>query len=389
MAIYLPKIMRIGAGASMELPAVLRQLGLKRPMIVTDSFMLSSGTASPIIAALKRENVPHSVFDGCVPDPTSKVVAEGVAAYLQDPVGDRCDCVVGVGGGSPMDTAKAIAISVALDKGSSLRQFKPPSEPPKGLPIIAVPTTAGTGSEATKVSVVTDVDTLEKMPLNGLSLLPEVALVDYTLTLSCPRRLTADTGIDALCHALEAYVSRKHNSFSDSQALPVMATIPMYLRRACSDPGDREAREKLMFASTQAGIAFSNSSVTLIHGMSRPIGALFHVPHGMSNAMLLPSITAFSLEGDASRYAEASRTMGFADSSDSTVRAGSLLLDGLQRLCSDLEVPTLEEFGVPRDEYFNSIKTMAEQALASGSPANNPRLSTPEQLHALYTQLWA
>ena len=208
----------------------------------------------------------------------------------------------------------------------------------------------------------------------GPGLLPTAALVDFELTMGKPMRLTADSGLDSLCHALEAFVSRKANPFTDSLALTAMSTITSNLRKACTEPGNREARERLMLASTQAGIAFSNASVTLIHGMSRPIGAFFHVPHGLSNAMLLPSITAYSLPGAQERYAQASRAMGFADASTSDAQANVALMDGLFSLTSALEVPTLKEFGVDKEMCIAHVSTMARQVRRACVRAHVPPL---------------
>jgi len=227
------------------------------------------------------------------------------------------------------------------------------------------------------------------MLLMGQGLLPSVALVDFELTMNKPFRLTADNGLDALCHALEAYVSRKATPFTDTLALAACRSITRHLRTACAMPSDRAAREALMLAATQAGIAFSNSSVTLIHGMSRPVGAKFHIPHGLSNAQLLPTITAFSLEGASERYAEASRAIGFADHSDSDRAACTKLVDGLLVLCSDLKVPTLSELGVERSSFMAAAPIMAQQALASGSPNNNPIVPSPEAIEGLYESVYA
>ena len=262
---------------------------------------------------------------------------------------------------------------------------KVPAETPHGLPVVAIPTTAGTGSEATRVAIVTDSETQEKMLCMGPGLLPAAALVDFELTMGKPMRLTADSGLDALCHALEAFVSRKANPFTDSLALTAMSAITSNLRRACDEPGDRQARERLMLASTQAGIAFSNASVTLIHGMSRPIGAFFHVPHGLSNAMLLPSVTAFSLPGAQERYAQASRAMGFADVSASDAQANVALMDGLLGLTSDLRVPTLKEFGVDKATCVSHVSKMAQQvrdlaAFAFSFNSLPPPLHCPQRL---------
>jgi alcohol dehydrogenase class IV len=222
----------------------------------------------------------------------------------------------------------------------------------------------------------------------GLGLMPVAALVDYELTMTMPLRLTADTGLDSLCHALEAYVSRRANPFTDTIALASMAAIAKHLRTACREPDNRTAREAMMLAATQGGLAFSNSSVTLIHGMSRPIGALFHVPHGMSNAMLLPEITAWSIPGAPERYAHSARAMQLATDEDSDEEANQKLIIGLRQLCTDLEVPTPASFGITHAQWQDSISTMVQQALDSGSPANNPRIPNAEQIATLYQTVW-
>lgn len=285
-----------------------------------------------------------------------------------------------------MDSAKAMAILTVA--GGRMRDYKVPSAPPLGLPVIAIPTTAGTGSEVTRVTIITDTETQEKMLCMGFGVMPRAALVDYTLTLSAPYRLTADSGLDSLCHAMEAYVSRKANAFSDMHALTAMRAIPSNLRAVCADLSNAGAREALMMAATHAGIAFSNASVTLIHGMSRPIGAHFHVPHGLSNAMLLPIVTEFSVSGAVSRYAQCSRAMGFASAADDDDAANKLLLSGLRELCVELQVPSPAEYGIAKDKYDALLNTMAEQALASGSPANNPIVPTADQIMALYVRVY-
>ncbi len=297
------------------------------------------------------------------------------------------DCVVGFGGGSPMDTAKAVA--VLARHGGPMRRYKAPHlQDEAGLPVIAIPTTAGTGSEATRFTIVTDEANDEKMLCIGLAYLPVAALVDYELTLTKPKRLTADTGIDALTHAIEAYVSRRSNLFSDGLALQAMGLIAPNLRRVWTDPGDRAAREAMMLGATQAGIAFSNSSVALVHGMSRPIGAHFHVAHGLSNAMLLPAVTAFSAPSASDRYAACARAMGLKVGSgdESAARA---LVDELRALNDDLDVPSPREYGLDAGKWEALIPTMAEQALASGSPGNNPKVPTAEEIAALYREVWA
>ena len=381
--INLPRILRVGAGASRELPETLGELGLSRPLVVTDPFMVECGYAGQLRAGLDAASIAHGVFADCVPDPTTDSVAQALAA-LHD---GGHDCVVALGGGSSLDTAKALA--VLAEREWPMRAYKVPHVIDSGLPIVAIPTTAGTGSEATRVAVITDTETHEKMLCMGLGLMPVAALVDYELTLSMPYRLTADTGIDSLCHALEAYVSRKANPFTDSVALTAMRSINQHLRTACAQPDNREAREAMMLAATQGGMAFANASVTLIHGMSRPIGALFHVPHGLSNAMLLPEITAWSVSAAQARYADCARHMGMASTGDKDAVAVDKLVEGLRQLCADLSVPGPSAFGIAEADWFGSLETMAEQALASGSPANNPRIPEAADIVALYERVWA
>lgn len=382
-AIALPRLMRIGAGASALLPEVLGQLGLKRPFIVTDPYLAGSGRVEALVAGLRGAGLEAAVFSDTVPDPTVASVEAALAALRS---GEH-DCVVGFGGGSPMDTAKAVAVLARF--GGAMQGYKAPHlQDAPGLPIIAIPTTAGTGSEATRFTIVTDSETDEKMLCIGLAYLPVAALVDYELTLSKPRRLTADTGIDALTHAIEAYVSKRANPFSDGMALSAMRAIAPNLRRVWTDPGDRAAREAMMVGATQAGIAFSNSSVALVHGMSRPIGAHFHVAHGLSNAMLLPAVTAFSAPGAIDRYAACARAMG-VKSGPGDEAAASALVNELRALNDDLDVPSPQEYGLDAAKWDALIPTMAEQALASGSPGNNPRVPNAEEIAALYREVWA
>ena len=222
----------------------------------------------------------------------------------------------------------------------------------------------------------------------GLGFLPVAAIIDYELTMSLPARTTADTGIDALTHAMEAYVSKKASPYSDAQAIAAMRLIGPNLQKAYHQPDNESAREKMMLGSTLAGIAFSNASVALVHGMSRPIGAFFHVPHGLSNAMLLPSVTAFSIQAAPERYAECAKAIGCADYDDSDEVANQKLIDTLIEINRDLAVPSLAKFGVSKSDFDQVVQTMAEQALASGSPLNNPVVPTIEQIITLYQQLW-
>ncbi|MBY4575462.1 alcohol dehydrogenase [Gordonia paraffinivorans] len=382
--IALPRIMRIGGGAVGDIGEVVAGLGLSRPLVVTDSFLVSTGAAEQMIKNLTAAGLSPRLFDGTVPDPTTDSLDAGLATIAAH----DADSVIGFGGGSPMDTAKALGILGR--QGGQMRDYKAPrSTDGPALPVIAVPTTAGSGSEATQFTVITDSSSDEKMLCPGLAFLPIAAVIDFELTVSMPPRLTADTGIDALTHAIEAYVSKKANPFADSLALAAIGTIGKTLRRAYADGSDTDARAQMMLAATQAGIAFSNSSVALVHGMSRPIGAHFHVAHGLSNAMLFPAVTAFSVRAAESRYADCARALGVATATHTDAVAADQLVAALQELCRDLKVPTPKDYGIDKSRWDELIPLMAEQALASGSPNNNPIVPTDAQIRDLYAQIYS
>ncbi len=381
--IVLPRLMEVGAGASGQLARVLKELGCNRPLIVTDRMMVELGYVARIAGQLEEAGIASQCFADTLPEPTAASIRAGVEMVRE---GDF-DSIVALGGGSPIDSAKAIGI---LGKfGGEMRDYRFPRDVSEaGLPLIAIPTTAGTGSEATRFTIITDETSDEKMLCAGLGFMPIAALIDYELTLSLPPRVTADTGIDALTHAIEAYVSRKASLYSDAQALEAMRLLAPNLRAAFHEPGNRAAREAMMLGATLAGIAFSNASVALVHGMSRPIGAFFHVPHGLSNAMLLPAITAFSIPAAPERYADCARAMGVAAQTDSVEVANDKLLAELRAINQELKVPSPEQFGITRERFFELRATMARQALDSGSPGNNPRVPTEAEIIDLYETVW-
>lgn len=382
-AISQPRQMRIGGGARRELAELTSGLGARRPLLVTDRFLQGNGAADELFDLLTRAGLQPALWSGTVPDPTTDSLTTGLAAAAEH----GADAVIGFGGGSPIDTAKALAL-LAVQGGAMGDYRAPKRNDGPALPIIAVPTTAGSGSEATQVTIITDSATDEKMLCTGPAFLPVAAAIDYELTLSMPARLTADTGIDALTHAVEAYVSRKANGFTNGLCLTAIESIGKVLRRVWVDGADREAREVMMLAATQAGIAFSNSSVALVHGMSRPIGAHFHVAHGMSNAMLFPAVTRYSISAAEARYADCARALGCASPADDDTRAARQLVAELETLCHDLAVPTPEAFGIDEQAWHDRIPTMVEQAIASGSPSNNPRVPTPADIAAIYADIF-
>jgi alcohol dehydrogenase class IV len=379
-----PSTILHGGGCRRQIAALLRELGGTRALVVTDPGVVQLGVAGEIVELLTRAGVSVAVFDAVQPDPTDENVAAGVAALEAH----RADAIVAVGGGSPIDTAKVIAIRPAnpqpLPEFMGLHKITRP-----GLPLIAVPTTAGTGSEATKVAVITDTVRHVKMMMLSAPLLPRAAIVDYELTLSMPRGLTAAVGVDTLTHGIEAFVSRKANALTDPLALQCVELCARHLRTAWSEPGNHVAREGMMLAATLGGMAFSNSSVALVHGMSRPVGAVFHLPHGLSNAILLPTVARFSVPAASARYATIARTVGCADRSVPEPQACDFLIAWLEELNAALELPRLSQCReVDRPRFDAEVARMAADALASGSPANNPRIPTTDEIIALYREAW-
>ena len=380
----IPATIIVGGGASNEVGAQAKRFGVKNVLLVTDSYMENSGLAGKVADSMKRDDINVTVFAGVQPDPTDLKVLEGLEILKKN----NCGMVVGLGGGSPMDCAKAI--SVMSTNEPPIRQYAGLHKiPGKGVPIITIPTTAGTGAEVSKAVVIGDTERNVKMMMLDLNLMADVALVDYELTMSCPPSLTANVGVDTLVHAVEAYVSVKANPMTDPFALSSIRLVSENLLKAFKEPNSAKARSGMTLAALQAGIAFPNSSVCLVHGMSRPIGALYHVPHGLSNAVLFPTVTEYSISGAPENYATVSRTMGYATDADSDDVANEKLVAGLKKLNEDLQVPRLGDVcKVNLTTFDEKVQKMANDSLASGSPNNNPVIPTAEQIVDLYHRAW-
>ncbi|MFT4000900.1 MAG: iron-containing alcohol dehydrogenase [Rhizobium sp.] len=377
--VLMPREMLIGGGSRFRLPAVLKSLGVNRPLLVCDPVMRKLGHAETLLQALAEEGMEAAIFSDVVEDPTDI----SIAILVKRIADGGHDGLVALGGGSAMDTAKAGAI--VATSGEKLRALKVPRIVDFSvMPVIAIPTTAGTGSEVTRAAVVTDTAASEKMLILGTAALPVAAIIDYELTLTCPYRVTVDTGIDALTHALEALINRNGNAHSEALALSALKLIGANLEKVANNPDDRDAREAMMLGATHAGLAVSNTSTALIHGLSRPVGAFFHVPHGMSNAMVLPLVTQFSLNSALPQYAAAARALGCAALTDSDRIAGVKLVEAFIGLNRRLKVPTPQAFGIDKSRYIDLVPEMVRQSLASGTPANNPRVPTGAEMARLY-----
>lgn len=354
----------------------------RKALIVTDNVMVKLGNVKLVTDMLEKRTIDFSIFDGVTGEPTDIMVRNGVEAYKKA----NCDFLIAVGGGSPIDTMKAIAVSVV--SGRSINDYLGKIIDVKTPAMVAVPTTSGTGSETTQFTIITNTEKNIKMLLKGASLMPDIAVDDPIFTMTAPQSVTAATGLDALCHASESYTSKKAQPFTDDLALDAIKKIFKYLPISYSDGKNKEAREEMSLAAFEAGVAFNNASVTIIHGMSRPIGALFHVPHGISNAMLLDVCFSYVYDGAYERFADMARVIGKAAATDSDKIAAEKFIAACKELCDFCNIPTLEGYGINKEKFFASIDKMSEDAFASGSPSNTIKEITVEDIKKIYRLLW-
>lgn len=371
----------VGTNVLCEAAPLLKKMGNKA-FIVTGRHVAVSDMMKQLTALLDENGIDCVIFDGITGEPTDTMIENGVEMLKSS----GCDFIIGIGGGSPLDSAKAIA-AMAVNEGS-IADYNGKEITGEILPLAAIPTTAGTGSEATKFTVITDSEKGIKMLLKGDVLVPKLAIVDSSFTVGAPKSVTSATGLDALTHAVEAYTSRKAFSMTDTLAVSAVKRIMKYLPIAYKEPDNSLAREQMSIAALEAGICINNSSVTIVHGMSRPIGALFHVPHGMSNAMLLKECLSFAVSGAYEKFANLGRETGVASDSDSDETAAEKFIDSLQNICDVCEIPTLEQYGIDRDEYYSKISKMATDAVASGSPANTVKEVTVDDCIEIYKKLY-
>lgn len=371
----------VGTNVLGEAAPLLKKMGNKA-FIVTGRHVAVSDMMKQLTALLDENGIDCVIFDGITGEPTDTMIEKGVEMLKSS----GCDFIIGIGGGSPLDSAKAIA-AMAVNEGS-IADYNGKEITGEILPLAAIPTTAGTGSEATKFTVITDSEKGIKMLLKGDVLVPKLAIVDSSFTVDTPKSVTSATGLDALTHAVEAYTSRKAFSMTDTLAVSAVKRIMKYLPIAYREPDNSLAREQMSIAALEAGICINNSSVTIVHGMSRPIGALFHVPHGMSNAMLLKECLSFAVSGAYEKFANLGRETGVASDSDSNETAAEKFIDSLQNICDVCEIPTLEQYGIDRDDYYSKISKMATDAVASGSPANTVKEVTVDDCIEIYKKLY-
>ena len=374
----IPSRIVFGCGAVASVGEEAKVFGSTALVVTGRSSATKTGMLKTVTDALEGAGVTPVVFAEVEADPSSETVDAGVALAKEK----GCDVIVALGGGSPLDAAKAV--SLLLKNPGTIQDYEgfQPFEP--GVPLVAVPTTAGTASEITRFTVITDAQRSVKMLIGGRGIIPKVALLDPELTVTMPPDVTAATGMDALTHAIEAYISKRATPMTDLHALKAVELIGANLVKASTCPDDLAAREGMLMGQMQAGFAFSNSSVALVHSMSRPLGANFGIPHGQANAMLLPAVMEYNRISCPERFAAVAEALGENVEGLSLRDAAVTAVDSVAQLFCETGLPALlKDFGVTQ----NDIPALAEDALASGSTPNNPRKPTLEDIQALYAAI--
>ncbi len=378
-----PSKIIFGRNSVRSLGKEIKNFNESKALIVTDKIIIETGIFKIVEKILNENKTGYVIFDQVSGEPTDDFVNNGLQSYKEN----NCSSIIALGGGSAIDTAKAI--SAMISNPGKIADYKGIGKiSKKGAPLIAIPTTAGTGSEVTPYTIITDTKTSVKMLIGSEHIIPTIAIVDPTLTLSCPKMLTAAVGIDALTHAIEAYVSVKANPPSDIFAKSAISRIIKNLLKAWKNGNDLQAREEVMLGSLEAGIAFGNSSVALVHGMSRPIGANFHIAHGMSNAVLLSVVMEYSYQANIPRYADIAAFMGENTINIDKDKSAGMAVDSVKKLVKELQIPSLKDFGIEKDGLIKIAPSMAQAAIDSGSPANNPKVPTKEEIIELYIKAY-
>ena len=384
-AFQLADILYTGAGALEKTPEALKAAGMRKPLIVTDKGIVKVGLAKRLEDVLSAAGLPYALYDGTVANPTDDNVAEALALYAKE----GCDSLIGLGGGSSMDTAKGCG--VLATSGGTIDAYRGMGLLKAPLPyFIAIPTTAGTGSESTCAAVITNTkgDHHWKMVLLDGRLLPKAAVIDPLLMTGLPPHITAATGMDAMTHAIEAFISVAAMEYTDALAIGAIRLVFGNLRRAVANGNDLVAREKMAYAQTMAGIAFSNAGLGLVHSLAHPLSAFYGIAHGDANAMILPYVLDYNKLACREKLAIVAQASGLADlgpyPEDTAVAA-------IRRLNADVRIPaTVTEaaarIGVKIDR--KDIVPMSKDALNEVSTPTNPRVPTLVDIEALYNLCW-
>lgn len=370
-----------GSGARKVLPEVIQRLGKKKALVVTDKGLIQFGVAKMVTDVLDEAAVAYDVFSEVKPNPTVKNVQDGVAAFKAS----GADLLVAIGGGSAMDTAKGIGIVVANPEFAdvvSLEGCAPTKN--KSVPMVALPTTAGTAAETTINYVIIDEEKKKKMVCVDPNDIPAVAMIDAELMYSLPRGLTAATGMDALTHAIEGYITKGAWEMSDMFEIEAIRMISRYLPVAVDEPQNPEGRNGMAVAQYIAGMAFSNVGLGLVHGMAHPMGSLFDVPHGVANALLLPTVMEYNMPECIDKYPRIAEAMGVDIKGMTPQEASQAAVDAVRALAIRVGIPQhLSDLGIKESD----IPALAEQAIADVCTPGNPRECSLEDIKALYRQV--
>lgn len=376
-----PKFVFLGSDALEKAKAEIARLG-NNALIVTSPSMIKQGHVMSLINILESMDIKSVVYGEIKSEPTDNHVNQGLDIYRKN----RCDFIIAIGGGSPIDCAKAIG-AMAVNEGD-ITEYNGSTFYKAIPPLVAIPSTGGTGSEATNRTIITDTGNNIKMLLKGDVLLPLIAVVDPKFSMQCPLNVTVATGLDALTHAVEAYTSKKAFKESDDLAIKAIRRIFKNLPILLEDLSNEKAREEMALAAYEAGICINNAAVTIVHGMSRPIGAYFHVPHGISNAMLLVKCLSYVVDGGEERFAQLGKAIGLEERYDSTRVLADKFIKALGDFCSLCKVTSLDEYGIDKEAFLLVVDKMAQDAIDSGSPANTLKELTKEDILKVYKSLW-
>lgn len=351
----------------------------KKALIVTDSRLVEAGLLDGISRSLADAKIDFVVFDNVTTEPLMEYAEAGLSASKEN----HCDFLISVGGGSCIDTAKGISVLSGnpgrLPDYEGLNKVEKP-----GMPHLAIPTTAGTGSEVSPTTIITDSARNVKMVIMSPHIATRAALVDPLMTVQMPQGVTASTGMDALTHAIEGYVSVRAQSITDALNLHAIELIAQNLPRAWSDGTNIDARARMMTGSLEAGIGFCNSSVALVHGMARPLGVYFHTPHGIANAVLLPAVMEFTLWGNPQKFARIAKALGENTDGLSVMDAAYLSVKAVKRLADGIGIPSIRGLGVSETDFEQKVDQMSQDALVGGSAGFNPRKAVPAEILKIY-----
>ncbi len=373
---FMPSVSLFGANVLSELPARVTALGGVKPLLVTDKGMTEMGYAKQVTDLLDAAGIDYAVFDGTVPNPTDENVEQGAAAYTDN----QCDMLISLGGGSAHDCCKGVGLLVS--NGGVIADYEGLDMSKKALPpYIAINTTAGTASELTRFTIITNTSNHVKMAIVDWRVTPDLAINDPLLMVKMPPSLTAATGMDALTHAIEAYVSTGANPVTDAVALQAMRLISQYLRVAVARGDDLEARDRMAYAQYLAGMAFNNAGLGHVHAMSHQLGGMYNLPHGVCNALLLPHVCEANLMAAQERYADIAEALGENTYGLPVREAAEMAIVAIRCMSADVGIPnTLSELGV-KDE---DIETMVKHAQQDVCAATNPRRLNDKEVAAIF-----